>query len=79
MNLSRQITQYNSDIRRIGINYNIMVRSILTLSKLRDKRGNAVVSENTINSKLWDLKILMETILDNVLLLKLEVENLDED
>ena len=78
-NLSRQIEQVHLDIKRIGVNYNQVVRALNTLSKLRDKRGNVVITNNTINGKLMDLKILMETLLDRVLILEHEVELLKED
>ena len=78
-NLSRQIEQVHLDIKRIGVNYNQVVRALNTLSKLRDKRGNVVITNNTINGKLMDLKILMETLLDRVLILEHEVELLKEE
>ena len=78
-NLSRQIEQVHLDIKRIGVNYNQVVRALNTLSKLRDKRGNVVITNNTINGKLMDLKILMETLLDRVLILEHEVELLKDE
>ena len=38
-----------------------------------------VITNNTINGKLMDLKILMETLLDRVLILEHEVELLKEE
>ena len=77
-NLSRQIEQVHTEIRRIGINYNQVVRAVNTLAKLRDKRGNAVITATTIDGNLSDMRVLMETLLDRVLLLSHEVKLLNE-
>lgn len=58
-NLTKQVLLLRTEIRKIGINYNQVVRSLNTLSKLRDKRGNAVISEVTVNGHLEDLKVMM--------------------
>lgn len=77
-NLSRQIEQVHTEIKRIGINYNQVVRAVNTLAKLRDKRGNAVITAATIDGNLSDMRVLMETLLDRVLLLSHEVKLLNE-
>ncbi len=77
-NLSRQIEQVHTEIKRIGINYNQVVRAVNTLAKLRDKRGNAVITATTIDGNLSDMRVLMETLLDRVLLLSHEVKLLNE-
>lgn len=78
-NLSRQIEQVHADIKRISINYNQMVRAVNTLAKLRDKRGNAVITSSTIDGNLSDMRLLMEALLDRVLLLAHEVKLLKEE
>ena len=73
-NLSRQIEQLQMEIKRIGVNYNQVVRALNTLSKLRDKYGNAVVSSAAIDGKLTDMKSLMEAALKRVSQIASEVE-----
>lgn len=58
-NLTKQVLLLRTEIRKIGINYNQVVHSLNTLAKLRDKRGNAVISEVTVNGHLEDLKAMM--------------------
>ena len=58
-NLSKQILLLRTEIRKIGVNYNQVVRAVNTLADLRDKRGNAVITEMTINGHLSDLKSMM--------------------
>ena len=65
-NLTKQVLLLRTEIRKIGINYNQVVRSLNTFAKLRDKRGNAVVSEITVHGHLKDLKSMMEKALSKV-------------
>ena len=65
-NLTRQMEQVRMEIKRIGVNYNQVVRSINTLSKLRDKHGNSVVSAAAIDGNLTDMKKMMEALLQKV-------------
>ena len=65
-NLAKQVLLLRTEIRKIGINYNQVVRSLNTFAKLRDKRGNAVVSEITVHGHLEDLKSMMEKALSKV-------------
>ena len=58
-NLSKQVLLLRTEIRKIGVNYNQVVRAVNTLAGLRDKRGNAVITEMTINGHLSDLKGMM--------------------
>lgn len=58
-NLAKQVLLLQTEIRKIGINYNQVVRAVNTLAGLRDKRGNAVITEMTINGHLSDLKSMM--------------------
>ena len=58
-NLSKQVLLLRTEIRKIGVNYNQVVRAVNTLAGLRDKRGNAVITEMTINGHLSDLKSMM--------------------
>ena len=65
-NLTKQVLLLRTEIRKIGINYNQVVRSLNTFAKLRDKRGNAVISEITVHGHLEDLKSMMEKALSKV-------------
>lgn len=72
-NLTRQMEQVRMEIKRIGVNYNQVVRSINTLSKLRDKHGNSVVSAAAIDGNLTDMKKMMEALLQKVAVIENEV------
>lgn len=65
-NLSKQIELLRAEIKRIGVNYNQVVKAVNTLSLLRDKRGNAVITAHTIDGNLTDLKNMMISVLDKV-------------
>ena len=70
-NLSRQLEQ----VKRIGVNYNQVVKALNTLAKLRDSRGNAVVTSTAINGNLTDMKLLMESLLTKVMMIGEEINN----
>lgn len=65
-NLTKQVLLLRTEIRRIGINYNQVVKAVNTLAGLRDKRGNAVITEMTINGHLTDLRSMMVSALEKV-------------
>lgn len=65
-NISKQIELLRSEIKRIGVNYNQVVRAVNTLAQLRDKQGNAVITSHTIDGKLTDLRTMMISVLDKV-------------
>ena len=65
-NISKQIELLRAEIRRIGVNYNQVVRAVNSMSRLRDKRGNAVITAHTIDGKLTDLRQIMVSVLDKV-------------
>jgi len=65
-NLTKQIEILRSEIKRIGVNYNQVVRAVNTLAGLRDKQGNAVVSSHIIDGNLTDLKNMMLSVLEKV-------------
>lgn len=65
-NLTKQVLLLRTEIRKIGINYNQVVKAVNTLAGLRDKRGNAVITEMTINGHLTDLKSMMVSALERV-------------
>ncbi len=65
-NISKQIELLRAEIRRIGVNYNQVVRAVNSMSRLRDKRGNAVITAHTIDGKLTDLRQMMVSVLDKV-------------
>ena len=65
-NISKQIELVRAEIRRIGVNYNQVVRAVNSMARLRDKRGNAVITAHTIDGKLTDLRQMMISVLDKV-------------
>lgn len=65
-NLTKQVLLLRTEIRKIGINYNQVVKAVNTLAGLRDKRGNAVITEMTINGHLTDLKSMMVSAMEKV-------------
>lgn len=77
-NLSRQVEQLRMEIKRIGVNYNQVVKAMNTLSKLRDRHGNAAVSAASIDGNLTDMKIMMEALLERVRFIAGEVEAMNE-
>lgn len=77
-NLSRQVEQLRMEIKRIGVNYNQVVKAVNTLSKLRDRHGNAAVSAASIDGNLTDMKIMMEALLKRVRFIAGEVEAMNE-
>ena len=74
-NITKQIEILRQEIKRIGVNYNQVVRAVNTLAQLRDKRGNAVVSAHTIDGNLTDLKNMMISVLDKVDAISAEVSD----
>ena len=65
-NIAKQIEILRAEIRRIGVNYNQVVRAVNSMARLRDKRGNAVITAHTIDGKLTDLRQMMISVLDKV-------------
>ena len=65
-NLAKQVLLLRTEIRRIGINYNQVVKAVNTLAGLRDRRGQAVVTEMTLDGHLSDLKSMMTSALEKV-------------
>ena len=65
-NISKQIELLRAEIRRIGVNYNQVVRAVNSMARLRDKRGTAVITAHTIDGKLTDLRQMMISVLDKV-------------
>ena len=78
-NLSRQVEQLRIEIQRIGANYNQVVKAVNTLSKLRDKHGNAAVSAASIDGNLTDMKMMMEALLERVKFIAGEVDAMKDD
>ena len=78
-NLSRQVEQLRIEIKRIGVNYNQVVKAVNTLSKLRDKHGNAAVSAASIDGNLTDMKMMMEALLERVKFIAGEVDAMKDD
>ena len=65
-NVGKQLELLRAEIKRIGVNYNQVVRAVNTLAQLRDKRGNAVISSQIIDGKLGDLHQMMISVMDKV-------------
>ena len=65
-NITKQIQLLRTEIRKIAVNYNQVVRSMNTFARLRDKHGRSVISEITVNGHLTDLKSMMVSVLDKV-------------
>ena len=74
-NLSKQIEILRAEIKRIGVNYNQVVRAVNSMAKLRDKQGNAVITSHTIEGKLTDLRQMMISVLDKVETISAEVSD----
>lgn len=74
-NISKQIELLRAEIRRIGVNYNQVVRAVNSMSRLRDKRGNAVITAHIIDGKLTDLRQMMVSVLDKVDAIEEEVSD----
>ena len=74
-NIAKQIEILRAEIKRIGVNYNQVVRAVNSMAKLRDKRGNAVITSHTIEGKLTDLRQMMISVLDKVDAISAEVSD----
>ena len=74
-NISRQLEQLTAEVKRIGVNYNQVVKALNTLAKLRDGRGHAVVTATAIDGNLTDMKLLMESILTKVMMIGEDLDN----
>ena len=74
-NLSKQIEILRAEIKRIGVNYNQVVRAVNSMAKLRDKQGNAVITSHTIEGKLTDLRQMMISVLDKIESISTEVSD----
>lgn len=74
-NLSKQIEILRAEIKRIGVNYNQVVRAVNSMAKLRDRQGNAVITSHTIEGKLTDLRQMMISVLDKVEAISREVSD----
>ena len=59
-NLVRQVAMLRSEIRQIGVNYNQRVKTLNTLAKLRDKKGNLIVNARDIDRDMLEMKKMME-------------------
>jgi len=59
-NLVRQVAMLRSEIRQIGVNYNQRVKTLNTLAKLRDKKGNLIVNARDIDRDMMEMKKMME-------------------
>lgn len=62
-NTAKQYELLNSQIHKIGINYNQVVKSINTVVGIRDKTGKTVISQTMVEYKLGQLKKQMDNII----------------
>ena len=74
-NLSKQIEILRAEIKRIGVNYNQVVRAVNSMAKLRDRQGNAIITSHTIEGKLTDLRQMMISVLNKVDTISAEVSD----
>ena len=78
-NLVKEVELLRSEIKRIGVNYNQTVRTLNTLSNMRDKRGNAIVSAHTVDGALSDMRAMMVDILEKVEAISNEISACESD
>lgn len=62
-NTAKQFELLNSQIHKIGVNYNQVVKSINTVVGIRDKNGKTVISSAMVEYKLGQLKKQMDNII----------------
>lgn len=62
-NTAKQYELLNSQIHKIGINYNQVVKAINTVVGIRDKTGKTVISQAMVEYKLGQLKKQMDNII----------------
>ena len=77
-NLVKQMELLRSEIKRIGVNYNQTVRTLNTLSNMRDKRGNVIVSAHTVDGALSDMHSMMTSILNKMDAVSREVNDSED-
>lgn len=72
-NICKQIEIIRADIKKIGVNYNQVVKAVNTAVKLKGRDGRPVVSTRSMEYKLSGMKTLMEGILAKVCEIKEEL------
>ena len=72
-NICKQIEILRADIKKIGVNYNQVVKAVNTAVKLKGRNGQPVVSTRSMEYKLSGMKTLMEGILAKVCEIKEEL------
>ena len=72
-NICKQIEILRADIKKIGVNYNQVVKAVNTAVKLKGMNGQPVVSTRSMEYKLGGMKTLMEGILAKVCEIKEEI------
>ena len=72
-NICKQIEILRADIKKIGVNYNQVVKAVNTAVKLKGSNGRPVVSTRSMEYKLSGMKTLMEGILAKVCEIKEEL------
>ena len=72
-NICKQIEILRADIKKIGVNYNQVVKAVNTAVKLKGRDGRPVVSTRSMEYKLSGMKTLMEGILAKVCEIKEEL------
>ncbi len=61
-----QLADIKKEIRKIGVNYNQKVKTLNSLSLLRDSYGRAVITEEMVENYLRDMKIMMSYLIDKI-------------
>jgi len=65
-NLAKQIDMLRVELKRIGVNYNQRVKSLNTLSKLRDKNGRVIVNAADVDHDMMQMKRMMDGMVQKV-------------
>ena len=65
-NLSRQLEQLTTEVKRIGVNYNQRVKALNTLARLRDKNGRVIVNAGDIDHDMMQMKRMMDGMVQKV-------------
>ena len=78
-NITKQIQLLRTEIKKIAVNYNQVVKSMNTFARLRDKQGHSVISEVTVNGHLTDLKAMMVSLLSKVNTIEAQVTSEETD
>lgn len=65
-NTAKQIELLRTEVNRIGLNYNQAIKSMNTFAKMRDSKGQLIVTSETIDGILTDMRKLMQDVIVRV-------------